>query len=210
MNRKESILVFSAHSDDFVIGAGGTIAKYVREGKKVQAIVFTYGEKSHPWLKGEVVQSKVFPKSIAFNLLPQIDTLMDNGFTKEEMKMRWETQKIFADPHIAVNATAVRVPVFLGHGEAIHLETCKKIALSDARELLSKAPSVTLLDEREPGGYPTPTTEAASNDAVFVGRLREDLSHPCGLNFWVVADNIRKGAALNSIQIAERLIKDYL
>jgi aspartate-semialdehyde dehydrogenase len=160
-------------------------------------------------LNGRPVEGKVYPKQIAFNVLPHIDVFLDNGYTKEEMKMAWETQKIL-DPAIRVNATAVRVPVFYGHSEAVHLETRRKITAGEARELLSKAPGVQVLDERRDGGYPTAVTEAAHEDAVFVGRIREDISHPRGLNLWVVADNVRKGAALNSIQIAEVLVREYL
>ena len=124
--------------------------------------------------------------------------------------MVWETRKILEDDSIQVNPTAVRVPVFYGHSEAVHIETRDKIELDRARELLSKAPGVVVLDDRKDGGYPTAVTEAAHEDGVFVGRLREDISHPRGLNLWVVSDNVRKGAALNSVQIAEVLIRDYL
>lgn len=151
-----------------------------------------------------------FPKQIAFNVLPQVDEFQDNGYTREEMKMVWETQKILGDPDIRVNATCVRVPVFYGHSEAVHLETRKKIGVPEVRALMAGAPGVELLDERRPGGYPTAATEAARGDAVYVGRIREDLSHPLGLDLWVVSDNLRKGAALNSIQVAELLVKTYL
>ncbi|MDP1996891.1 MAG: Asd/ArgC dimerization domain-containing protein, partial [Gallionella sp.] len=142
-------------------------------------------------------------------VLPQIDVFMENGYTKEEMKMVWETKKIMEDDAILVNATAVRVPVFYGHSEAIHIETRRKITAAEARALLEKAPGVIVMDKREPGGYPTPV-EAAGNDATYVGRIREDISCPLGLNLWVVSDNVRKGAALNSVQIAEILIAKYL
>ena len=155
------------------------------------------------------VTTEVYPKRIAFNVLPQIDVFMENGYTKEEMKMVWETQKIMEDDTILVNSTAVRVPVFYGHYEAVHIETRGKITAAEARALLEKAPGVIVMDEREPGGYPTPV-EAAGNDATYVGRIREDISHPLGLNLWVVSDNVRKGAALNSVQIAEILIAKYL
>ncbi|HEX9793879.1 MAG TPA: aspartate-semialdehyde dehydrogenase [Planctomycetota bacterium] len=161
-------------------------------------------------LNGRPVDAKVYPKQIAFNVLPHIDVFMDNGYTREEMKMVWETRKILGDESIMVNATCVRVPVLYGHSEAVHIETRQKITAAAARELLAKAPGVTVLDERKDGGYPTAVTEAAHDDAVFVGRIREDISHPRGLNLWVVADNVRKGAALNSIQIAELLVRDYL
>jgi aspartate-semialdehyde dehydrogenase len=156
------------------------------------------------------IEASVYPKQIAFNVLPQIDVFMDNGYTKEEMKMVWETQKIMGDSTILVNATAVRVPVFYGHSEAVHIETRDKISASEVRALLEKADGVTVVDERVNGGYPTAVTHSAGHDATFVGRIREDISHPRGIDLWVVSDNIRKGAALNSIQIAEVLIRDYL
>ena len=158
--------------------------------------------------QGEV-EAEVYPKQIAFNVLPQIDVFMDNGYTKEEMKMVWETRKIMGDETIEVNPTAVRVPVFYGHSEAIHIETRRKITAERARELLARAPGIMVMDERRDGGYPTAVTEAANRDPVYVGRIREDISHPRGLNLWVVSDNVRKGAALNSIQIAEVLVRDY-
>ncbi len=126
------------------------------------------------------------------------------------MKMVWETQKIFERDSILVNPTTVRIPVFYGHSEAIHIETREAISADQARDLLSRAPGVSVLDERKDGGYPTAVTEGANRDEVFVGRIREDISHPRGLDMWVVSDNVRKGAALNSIQIAELLIKEYI
>jgi len=161
-------------------------------------------------LNGQPVEKRVYPKQIAFNVLPHIDTFQDNGYTREEMKMVWETQKIFEDDQIQVNPTCVRVPVFFGHSEAVHIETREKISAEQARELLAGAPGVTLLDVREDGGYPTAVTESAGQDPVFVGRIREDISHPRGLDLWVVSDNVRKGAALNSVQIAEILLAEYL
>jgi aspartate-semialdehyde dehydrogenase len=161
-------------------------------------------------LNGQPVEKRVYPKQIAFNVLPHIDTFQDNGYTREEMKMVWETQKIFEDDQIQVNPTCVRVPVFFGHSEAVHIETREKISAEQARELLAAAPGVTLLDVREDGGYPTAVTESAGQDPVFVGRIREDISHPRGLDLWVVSDNVRKGAALNSVQIAEILLAEYL
>ncbi len=155
-------------------------------------------------------EPKVVAKRIAFNCVPQIDKFESNGYTKEEMKMVWETRKIMGDAAIRVNATAVRVPVFYGHSEAVHIETRRKITAEQARELLEKAPGVVVVDERRPGGYPTPATEAATRDPVYVGRIREDISHERGLDLWVVSDNIRKGAATNSVQIAEILVKRYL
>ena len=149
------------------------------------------------------------PRQIAFNVLPQIDAFQENGYTREEMKLVWETQKILGDDAIRVNPTCVRVPVFYGHSEAVHIETKEKISVDEVRTLLTGFPGVMVMDEREDGGYPTAVTEASGHDAVFVGRIREDLSHPRGINFWVVSDNIRKGAALNSIQIAEYLLQHY-
>lgn len=161
-------------------------------------------------LNGLPVEPSVYPKQIAFNVLPHIDDFQDNGYTKEEMKMVWETHKIMEDSSIAVNPTCVRVPVFFGHSEAVHIETRKPISANQARELLNSAPGVVVLDERKAGGYPTAVTESAGTDAVFVGRIREDISVENGLNLWVVSDNVRKGAALNSVQIAECLVQDYL
>ena len=161
-------------------------------------------------LNGQPIETQVYPKQIAFNALPHIDSFQDNGYTREEMKMVWETQKIFEDESIRVNPTCVRVPVFHGHAEAVHIETRDKLSATAARELLAGAPGVKVLDEREDGGYATQVSEAAGNDAVFVSRIREDISTEKGLNLWVVADNLRKGAALNSVQIAERLLRDGL
>jgi aspartate-semialdehyde dehydrogenase len=161
-------------------------------------------------LNGRPVEAKVIAKQIAFNCVPQIDKFMDNGYTKEEMKMFWETQKIMEDKSILVNATAVRVPVFFGHSEAIHIETRRKLTAAEARTLLENAPGITVMDEHAPGGYPTAATEAANHDTVYVGRIREDISHERGLDLWVVSDNVRKGAATNSVQIAEILVREYL
>ncbi|RDH44424.1 aspartate-semialdehyde dehydrogenase [Zooshikella ganghwensis] len=161
-------------------------------------------------LNGQPAEAEVYPTQIAFNVLPHIDVFQDNGYTKEEMKMVWETQKIFGDAEIKVNPTCVRVPVFYGHSEAVHIETRTKITADEVRSLLQKAPGVELMDERQDGGYPTPVKQACGHDPVYVGRIREDISCDLGLNLWVVADNVRKGAALNSVQIAEILIKDYL
>jgi aspartate-semialdehyde dehydrogenase len=161
-------------------------------------------------LNGKDAVIKVLPKRIAFNCIPHIDKFQDNGYTKEEMKMFWETQKIMEDKTILVNATAVRVPVFFGHSEAVHIETRRKLTAADARKLLQKAPGVTVMDDRKPGGYPTAATEAANHDTVYVGRIREDISHERGLDLWIVSDNVRKGAATNSVQIAEILVREYL
>jgi aspartate-semialdehyde dehydrogenase len=161
-------------------------------------------------LNGKPIETKVYPKQIAFNALPHIDVFMENGYTKEEMKMVWETRKILEDDTIQVNPTTVRIPVFYGHSEAVHIETRVKLGADEARELLRKAAGVEVIDERSDGGYPTAVTEASGRDLVYVGRIREDISHPRGLDLWVVSDNVRKGAALNSVQIAEILVKDYL
>ncbi|HHZ88763.1 MAG TPA: aspartate-semialdehyde dehydrogenase [Chromatiaceae bacterium] len=161
-------------------------------------------------LSGKPVDTSVYPKQIAFNVLPQIDVFKENGYTKEEMKMVWETRKIFGDDSILVNPTAVRVPVFFGHSEAIHFETRDKISAEAVTELLKHAEGVQVLDDRDDGGYATAVTEGANSDPVFVSRIREDISHPRGIDLWVVADNVRKGAALNSVQIAEILIRDYI
>lgn len=149
-----------------------------------------------------------FARQIAFNVIPQIDVFLENGYTKEEMKMHWETQKILGDSSIAVNATAVRVPVFYGHAEAVHIETRMPISPEQVKALLANAPGVVLLENN--ADFPTQVCSATGKDDVFVGRIRQDLSHENGINMWVVADNIRKGAATNSIQIAEVLIRDYL
>jgi aspartate-semialdehyde dehydrogenase len=161
-------------------------------------------------LNGKEAEPKVYPRQIAFNVIPHIDTFLENGYTREEMKMVWETQKILADESIRVNPTCVRVPVFYGHAEAVHIETREPVSVTEARALLQAADGVSVLDSPEPGGYPTPVSEAAGADPVFVGRIRADISHPRGLNLWVVADNVRKGAALNSVQIAEVLLSTYL
>jgi len=161
-------------------------------------------------LNGQEFPPAKFSAQIAFNVIPHIDDFQDNGYTKEEMKMVWETRKIFEDETIQVNPTAVRVPVFYGHAEAVHIETRDKISAEQARAILETAPGVVVVDERTPGGYPTPVSHAAGQDPVFVGRIREDISHAHGLNLWIVSDNIRKGAALNAVQIAELLVKSYL
>jgi aspartate-semialdehyde dehydrogenase len=161
-------------------------------------------------LNGKPVSKKVYAQQIAFNALPHIDVFEDNGYTREEMKMVWETRKILEDEEIMVNPTAVRVPVLYGHSEAIHLELKKPLTAKDARTLLSKAPGVKVVDNTEKLSYPTAISHAVGHDEVFVGRIRQDISHPCGLNLWVVADNIRKGAATNAVQIAEILHREYL
>ncbi|HEY6986287.1 MAG TPA: aspartate-semialdehyde dehydrogenase [Rhodanobacteraceae bacterium] len=165
------------------------------------------GRQTASLLNFQDVKPDVYPVQIAFNVIPHGGDFTDNGYTMEEMKIVWETRKILEDDSIQVNATVVRVPVFYGHSEAVHIETRKKIGAEEARALLKKAPGVVVVDERKAGGYPTPITHAAGKDPVFVGRIREDISHPRGLDLWIVADNIRKGAALNAVQIAEILAK---
>ena len=146
-------------------------------------------------------------RPLAFNCVPHIDAFQENGYTLEEMKIVWETRKILAAPGLRVNATAVRVPVFYGHSVVVHLETGRPLSAARAGELLENAPGVTVLDEPRLGGYPTAATEAANRDTVYVGRIREDLAPDRGLNLWIVADNVRKGAATNSVQIAEALAR---
>lgn len=159
---------------------------------------------------GNEVEDSVFTTQIAFNAIPHIDTFQSNGYSREEMKMVWETHKIMNDNSIQVNPTAVRIPVFYGHSEAICLETPEPLGAERAREILSSAPGVCVIDEHADGGYPTPAVHAAGNDEVFVGRIRDDLYSPTRINLWVVSDNIRKGAALNAIQIAETIAAKYL
>ncbi|QTH63862.1 aspartate-semialdehyde dehydrogenase [Psychrosphaera ytuae] len=159
-------------------------------------------------MNGRPVETENFPVQMAFNVIPQIDVFQDNGYTKEEMKMVWETHKIMGDESIRVNPTAVRVPVFYGHAEAIHLELRQPVSAEDIKNILADAPGVTMLAEDK--DYPTQVTHASGNDQTYVGRIREDISHPNGINLWVVADNVRKGAATNSVQIAELLVRDYL
>jgi aspartate-semialdehyde dehydrogenase len=154
-------------------------------------------------LNGRPIEPGKMPAQIAFNAIPQIDTFQDNGYTREEMKMAWETCKILQDDSILVNPTCVRIPVFYGHSEAIHIETREPISVAAARELFTNAPGLTLLGDHE---LATPVEHGAGTDPVFVSRVRKDISHPNGLNLWVVADNVRKGAALNSVQIAELLL----
>ena len=154
----------------------------------------------------DIEKNEVFPHQIAFNLIPQIDVFIDNHYTKEEMKMVDETRKIMEVPEMQITATCVRVPVFIGHAETVNIETEKKVSRSQAVKLLSNFPGVEVIDDVKTSSYPYPMM-CAGKDEVFVGRIREDESIPCGLNMWVVSDNLRKGAALNAVQIAELLIK---
>ncbi len=155
------------------------------------------------------IKKEVYPHQIAFNCLPHIDVFLDNGYTKEEMKMVNETKKIMEDNSIGVTATTVRVPVFYGHSESVNIETEKKVTADEARKILSKAPGVVVVDNPKKFEYPL-AIDAAGKDETFVGRIREDESIPNGINMWIVSDNIRKGAALNAVQIAEILIQKYL
>ncbi|KTC84324.1 aspartate-semialdehyde dehydrogenase [Legionella cincinnatiensis] len=161
-------------------------------------------------LNGKPPHVNVYSQQIAFNAIPHIDQFEDNGYTREEMKMVWETRKIMEDEHIMVNPTAVRVPVIYGHSEAIHIELKRAMTAEEARALLSKAPGVKVIDNIGKASYPTAIKNAVGRDEVFVGRIRADISHPNGLNLWIVADNIRKGAASNAVQIAEILQREFL
>ncbi|MGC1182172.1 aspartate-semialdehyde dehydrogenase [Legionella sp.] len=161
-------------------------------------------------LNGRPAKVEVYPQQIAFNAIPHIDQFEDNGYTREEMKMIWETRKIMEDDSIMVNPTAVRVPVIYGHSEAIHVELKQALTAVEARAILSKAPGIKVIDNVDKNSYPTAIKNAVGHDEVFVGRIREDISHPHGLDLWVVADNIRKGAASNAVQIAEILQREFL
>ena len=187
-----------------------TVSTYQAVSGSGTAAVNELAKQTAELLNGRDAECNVYPKQIAFNALPHIDTFMENGYTKEEMKMCWETQKIFGDKNIDVSATCVRVPVFFGHSEAIQVETRNYIDEKQARGLLEKSGGITVIDERIDGGYPTAVHESAGSDQVFVGRIRKDISLKNGLSLWVVSDNVRKGAALNSIQIAEELVKTHL
>ncbi|RLJ71390.1 aspartate semialdehyde dehydrogenase [Hydrogenivirga caldilitoris] len=167
-------------------------------------------EQTRAWCEGRPIpEPKHIAKQIAFNAVPHIDVFMDSDYTKEELKMLNETRKIMHDDNIKVSATAVRVPVFYSHSEAVHIETKRAISPERARELLSRAPGVVVVDDPHGGAYPT-AIDAAGRDEVFVGRVREDIAFTPGLAMWVVADNIRKGAATNAVQIAELLVKEGL
>lgn len=186
------------------------VATYQSVSGTGRAAIHELANQTTDVLQGKPPTVVRYPKQIAFNVFPQIDSFEENGYTREEMKMCYETQKILMDPSIAVNATAVRVPVFYGHSEAIHLETRQKISAQAVKDLLYQSPSIVVMDEPDANEYPVPISDMTGEDAVYVGRIREDISHPYGINLWVVADNIRKGAALNAIQIAELLVGHYL
>lgn len=161
-------------------------------------------------MNGLEIEDDVFQRQMAFNVIPQIDTLQENGYTREEMKMVWETQKIFSDTNIEINPTCVRVPVFFAHSEAICIQTDDYITAEEVRNLLKNAPAIELVDQSEPFDFATAATHAVGKDLTYVSRVREDLYNNNGINLWVVSDNIRKGAALNAVQIAELLVKSYL
>lgn len=180
-----------------------TVATYQSVSGAGRAAMEELGRQTADLLRFQSAAPERFPVQIAFNVIPHIDSFQDNGYTREEMKMLWETRKILGDDAIRVSATAVRVPVFYGHAEAVNIETRERIDADAVRALLREAPGVSVVDTAEPGGYPTPVTHASGNDAVYVGRVREDMSHPHGIALWIVADNIRKGAALNAVQLAE-------
>ncbi len=187
-----------------------TVATYQSVSGAGRSALEELGRQTGALLNFQDPDPQRFPVQIAFNLIPHIDEFQDNGYTREEMKLVWETRKILGDETIQVNPTAVRVPVFYGHSEAVAIETREKLTAAQARALLERAPGVQVVDERAAGGYPTPVTHASGRDAVFVGRIREDLSHPHGLNLWIVADNIRKGAALNAVQLAELVAQELV
>ncbi|MFQ5900772.1 MAG: aspartate-semialdehyde dehydrogenase [Thermodesulfobacteriota bacterium] len=166
-------------------------------------------EQTRAILNHKKMENKVFPHKIAFNCIPQIDVFLNNRYTKEEMKMAMETRKIMGDDSIRINATTVRVPVFIGHSESVNIETEKKLTVEDTIKILSSAPGIRVVDDPSNCIYPMPV-DASEEDDILVGRIREDESIPKGINMWIVADNLRKGAALNAVQIAEILIKDHL
>lgn len=182
------------------------IATYQSVSGTGQKAMEELGKQTAAILSFQDPDPQVYPVQIAFNVIPHGGDFLENGYTSEEMKLVWETRKILSAPDIQVNATVVRVPVFFGHSEAVHIETRDKITAAQARALLEVAPGVEVVDEHKPGGYPTPVTHASGHDSVYVGRIREDISHPRGLSLWVVSDNIRKGAALNAVQLAEVLV----
>jgi aspartate-semialdehyde dehydrogenase len=160
-------------------------------------------------LSGQDARPEVYPHRIAFNVLPQVETFTENGYTTEEMKLVNETRKILHEPDLAISATCVRVPVMVGHGEAVHVELSEPITPAEVREILSGFPGITVLDDPTRSVYPMPV-DAEGEDDVFVGRIRRDQSHPCGIAMWLVSDNLRKGAALNAVQIAEEVLSREL
>ena len=186
------------------------VATYQSVSGAGQSAIEELARQTAALLNGRPLELDENTAQIAFNAVPHIDVFQDNGYTKEEMKIVWETQKILGDSSIAVNATAARVPVFYGHSEAVHIETERKLSASEVCDILQNAPGIELFAGEGRASYPTAVSDSSGKDPVFVGRVREDISHPRGIDLWVVADNIRKGAALNSVQIAEILAKSYL
>jgi aspartate-semialdehyde dehydrogenase len=184
------------------------IATYQSVSGTGRDAMYELSEQTSQILDDKPIHPKIYPQQIAFNVLPHIDEFLENGYTREEMKMVWELQKIFNDTSLAINPTAVRVPVFYGHSAAVHIETEDKISAQQAIKLLQSARGVTVVTGEFP--YPTPVLNAAGKDNVFVGRIREDISYAKGLDLWIVADNLRKGAALNAMQIAHQLVENYL
>lgn len=197
LHRVNPIERFTAATYQSVSGTGAAaVEELTRQAKQV--------------LEGQTTVPHVYPHQIAFNLLPEIDVFLDNGYSKEEWKMVEESRKIMHAPDMAISATCVRVPVFVGHSMAVHVEFSQPMSPDEAREILAQAPGVKVLDDLVISLYPQPWS-AAGTDDVFVGRIRRDASHPNGLVMWVVADNLRKGAALNAVQIAEEMVKrDWL
>lgn len=187
-----------------------TVSSYQSVSGTGRAAISELVSQTAQLLNGKAVEPVVYPEQIAFNVIPHIDDFLDNGYTKEEMKLVWETHKILADQDIIINPTTVRVPVLYGHSEAITIETKRPLTTDAARELLRSAPGVKVVDDPAHKRYPTPLKDAVGKDHVFVGRIRNGLSDEYTLNLWVVSDNVRKGAALNSVQIAEILLADYL
>ena len=185
------------------------VATYQAVSGAGQSGIEELGKQTAALLAFQKPEKSVFSQDIAFNVIPQIDVFQDNGYTREEMKMVWETQKML-DANILVNPTCVRVPVFYGHSEAIHLETKKPISTQEVKEILNHAAGISVVDNTDEMEFPTPKNHCSGKDDVFVGRIRKDISIQNGINLWVVSDNIRKGAALNSVQIAEEMIKMQL
>lgn len=180
------------------------IATYQSVSGTGKDAILELSEQTKKLLSNQAIEPKIYSQQIAFNVLPHCDDFQENGYTREEMKIIWEMRKIFNDSTLAINPTAVRVPVFCGHAASVHIETKTKLSAKDAIKLLQHAPGIKLITGMYP--YATPVHDAVGKDEVYIGRIREDLSHERGINLWIVTDNLRKGAALNAIQIAEHLI----
>lgn len=186
------------------------VATYQAVSESGEAGVKELAAQTANLLNARPLEPGLFGRQIAFNVLAQIGDLEDNGYSRVEMNLVHECRKVLANDELPINPTAVLVPVFYGHGMAVHLETRAKLGANQARALLQEAPGIGVMDTPSPDGYPTPVTDGVNQDVVLVGRIREDISHPRGLDLWIVGDNVRKGAALNSVQMAEILVKDYL